>query len=363
MLEMAAPLAAEPAVAPLVTIALPTFGRADALRCAVRSVLAQSVPGWQLWVIGDACEASTGEAMRRFLGDRRIRFVNLPSRCGEQALLNSAVMALARTEYVAFLNHDDLWLPEHLAIALAALAEPGADFFMGRSAWAWGGHADDSGVPQFESVSPEPRDLAACFASGIHYIEPVSAWVIRRSLAERVGPWSRAADIFRTPIQEWALRAWRSGAMLVGSQQVSCLKFENHWAKEAPSKRYEVPAQLQECALSTLGDPDSLQWFRGCLAELASRPGAIGHRMQLEAVGRGDARLKVMAGTLLTAETAELYRCHGLDAYSWFCVEAGLERGWRWKAALAKRTGETDLTPPTFEQVVDAVARSLERPV
>ena len=41
-----------------------------------------------------------------------------------------------------------------------------------------------------------------------------SSWLMRRELADRIGPWRSGRDTFVTASQDWIFRAWRSGAHL-----------------------------------------------------------------------------------------------------------------------------------------------------
>jgi glycosyltransferase involved in cell wall biosynthesis len=89
-------------------------------------VLDSSFTVWELVIVGDGCTDDTAEEVASF-GDGRIRFVNLPRRSGDQSLPHNHGVALARGRYIAFLNHDDLYLPDHLATCVAELDRSGAD--------------------------------------------------------------------------------------------------------------------------------------------------------------------------------------------------------------------------------------------
>jgi hypothetical protein len=345
---------------PQVTIALATYGRPDALACAVRSVLLQTFADWRLLVLGDACGQDTADAMAPFLRDPRVRYANLPFRCGEQALPNSAAMAVAGGEFIAFLNHDDLWLPDHLETAVGVLRDSGEDFFLGRSAWTRVARAEQPALADFIGVSPFPCRMSEVFLAGFHYIEPVSAWVIRRTLATRVGPWHRSADLYRTSIQDWVLRAWRAGIGLVGAETVTSLKFETHWSRTAAPRRYDTPATLQASTVGRMEQPESLLALRRELAALSRQPEAVGRGMVLDLVSEIQPERRDIARAHLTPRAAELYRQTGQDSYAAYCEEVGQERGWRWRWALALRTGEAGLVPPSLEQVIAHLRQSID---
>lgn len=225
---------------PDVTIVVATYNRGAVLARSLRTVMAQSVARWQMLVIGDACTDDTA-AQVAALGDNRMRFVNLPQRFGEQAGPNSVGAALAQTDYVAFLNHDDLWLPDHLAVALDALDNSDADlcwtraaFFSNRGAW------DDRA--QFEACSAKGRRLEDLYVQPFVVAEPISAWVFRRAALERLGPMRRATDLPLFPIVDYCQRAHRLGLRLVTPDDITVLK-DRVWT---PGRLYDNPADYAE---------------------------------------------------------------------------------------------------------------------
>lgn len=343
------------------TIVLSTYGRPSTLVCAVQSVLHQTFPDWRLVVIGDGCGEETSAAMAPFLADPRIRYVNLPWRCGEQALPNSAGMACATTDRIAFLNHDDLWLPSHLATANQQLDKANADFFFGRSAWIWGAPASAQAPLIIDTVSPVAQDFSQVFTSSFQCVEPVSAWVVARDLAHKVGPWRSSSELFRPSIQDWVLRAYRAGARVTPGVDVTCLKFENQWSAEAPARRYDTPATSQEAGLAMMQSSSGLAELTLKLRQLVSGPQTVDHRMNLNVAPVEHPDVDRLAKQLITSHAANYFLHTNLDAYTWLCAEVGLARGWRWRWALELRTGEAGLTPPALKEVLEYVADAVGR--
>ena len=129
--------------APTVTVIIATYNRTHTLRHAVQSVCHSSSSDWELIVVGDGCTNDSAECVASF-NDPRIRSVKLPDRTGNQSGPNNHGIALSRGKYVAFLNHDDLYLPNHLGASVAELERSGADLVwvpcavarpQGRSGW------------------------------------------------------------------------------------------------------------------------------------------------------------------------------------------------------------------------------------
>jgi glycosyltransferase involved in cell wall biosynthesis len=105
---------------PLVSVIIPTYNYSTVLRCAIESVLLQTLTNFELLVIGDGCTDDSEEVVKSF-DDERIYWENLPENSGNQALPNMRGLELARGHYVAYLGHDDLWLPHHLETVVRTL--------------------------------------------------------------------------------------------------------------------------------------------------------------------------------------------------------------------------------------------------
>lgn len=108
-----------PAHSPRVTVAIATFNRAELVRQAITSVLAQDFTDFELVVVDDGSTDHTQEMLAGFR-DHRLRVVRHESNRGIPATRNHA-LALARGEYLAYLDSDDWALPNRLALQVAFL--------------------------------------------------------------------------------------------------------------------------------------------------------------------------------------------------------------------------------------------------
>jgi len=132
---------------PLVSIILPTFGRLRYLRTTVTSVYRQTLQDWELIIADDGSDAQTRAYLRALGVDPRVKLVWL-AHTGVPAIVRNAALREARGAYLAFLDSDDLWLPEKLARQLETLrARPGCG-------WSYTAvsHIDGSGLPLAEPV-------------------------------------------------------------------------------------------------------------------------------------------------------------------------------------------------------------------
>lgn len=109
---------------PLISIVMPTYNSPERwLVACLDSVLAQIHDRWELCIADDA---SPDPAVRRVLDDyaardSRIR-VLYRDRNGHIAAASNSALALARGEFVALLDHDDLLPPQALHLVAAAIA-------------------------------------------------------------------------------------------------------------------------------------------------------------------------------------------------------------------------------------------------
>lgn len=101
---------------PLVSVVVPTHRPGPWLRAAVQSVLDQTYARWELVVVADGCTLTDSDVAGT---DERVRVVQTP-RVGVSRARNAGIAATAG-DWVALLDHDDVWLPEKLESQVEAL--------------------------------------------------------------------------------------------------------------------------------------------------------------------------------------------------------------------------------------------------
>ncbi|MEY4909379.1 MAG: hypothetical protein RL260_3097 [Pseudomonadota bacterium] len=102
---------------PEVSIILPTYNRVDVIGRAIASILQQSHTDWELLVIDDGSVDGTAARLQGL--DHRIRCIPQTNQ-GVAAARNTGLDA-AQGRYVAFMDSDDAWRPEFLALTTAFL--------------------------------------------------------------------------------------------------------------------------------------------------------------------------------------------------------------------------------------------------
>ena len=107
---------------PEVSIILPTYNRIDVIGRAIASIIVQTHQDWELLVIDDGSDDGTVERLDGL--DPRIRCIRQANQ-GVAAARNTGIAA-ATGRFVAFMDSDDAWRPQFLALTTAFLrAHPG----------------------------------------------------------------------------------------------------------------------------------------------------------------------------------------------------------------------------------------------
>jgi hypothetical protein len=103
----------------------------------------------------------------------------------------------------------------------------GADFFIGESANATSLQRDEDGafIPVFTEILPAKKDLSYLIHPNQYIFDPSSFWLVRTPYAKSVGPWRRATDLWRTPLRDWIMRAWRLGGKFSFGNRITGLRF------------------------------------------------------------------------------------------------------------------------------------------
>jgi len=241
-----------------------TYNSPEKLRVALQSVALQSEKVDELIVVGDCCSAET-EKMLEELHFPNLRYVNLPVRCGEQSIPNAIGTIMATSRFVAYLNHDDLWLPWHISLAMESLSRSSKSWFIGSAAFCEG-DVDEAGqaVPDFGSRTDPERTVAKSFTKVFNYLEPNSSWVVERDWVISAKNWTPAWKIGRTPVAELPLRLWREKGEPSFGNDISVAKILGNRGKSSRPHYGHLPSlhRYLENLLRETGArwPEEISW-------------------------------------------------------------------------------------------------------
>ena len=97
----------------LVSIIMPSWNTAQFIAESIQSVINQTYKNWELLIVDDCSTDDTDNIVEPFLTDARIKYFKNEKNSGA-ALTRNRAMREAKGEWIAFLDSDDLWMPEKL---------------------------------------------------------------------------------------------------------------------------------------------------------------------------------------------------------------------------------------------------------
>lgn len=181
---------------------------------AVESVLAQTYPAWELWLVDDGSTDDSSQLARDFAarhGDR-IHYLEHPGHenRGKSASRNLGLRH-SRGQYIALLDADDVWLPGKLTNQVPLLEEhPEAALLFGPTlVWfSWSGKVEDksrdylaeTGTPPNTLINPPT--LANTFIRDETFLPSCCSMLFRRNAVETVGGYE---DAFRDQYDDMVL--------------------------------------------------------------------------------------------------------------------------------------------------------------
>lgn len=110
----------------LVSIIMPSYNTAIYIEETIQSVLNQTYPNWELIIVDDCSNDNTDEVLEK-IKDPRIHYLKNEKNCGAAVSRNKALCE-AKGQWIAFLDSDDLWMPNKLEKQIRFMEENGYAF-------------------------------------------------------------------------------------------------------------------------------------------------------------------------------------------------------------------------------------------
>jgi glycosyltransferase involved in cell wall biosynthesis len=173
-----------------VSAVIPVRNGANYLAEAIESCLRQTFPVHELFVVDDGSTDGTPDIARGF--GERVRYIR-QDWSGTATALNAGIRQSAG-EFLAFLDHDDLWLEDKIERQIACFRhnEPLEAVF---------GHVQQFISPELKPLLEGKIQIPSAPQPGIQ----ISAMLVRRAAWQRIGPFESGKDAFAFPA--WYARA------------------------------------------------------------------------------------------------------------------------------------------------------------
>ena len=111
----------------MVSVIMPSYNTANFISETIESVMAQTYTNWELIIVDDFSTDATDDVVKPYLNDFRIIYIKNSKNSGAAVSRNRALRE-AKGKWIAFLDSDDLWMPEKLEKQIAYMTKNGYRF-------------------------------------------------------------------------------------------------------------------------------------------------------------------------------------------------------------------------------------------
>lgn len=171
---------------PLVSVVIPTYNAGRYIREAVESVIQQTYGVVEIIVVDDGSTDATTAVLKPYIDSRAIIYVKQEN--GGSMRARNVGVQYATGEFIAFLDADDVWMPEKLEKQMVLFTHDVCLVYSGRLLLDDQGHLTDSReIPRRGHVL---KDLLR------NNFITNSSVVVRRSILEKVGHFNEAANVY-----------------------------------------------------------------------------------------------------------------------------------------------------------------------
>lgn len=198
---------------PLVSIITPAYKAEPYIGQAIESVLAQTIPDWELIIVDDCSPDNTAKVVQRYLGDPRIKLLRNEQNIGEAASRNRALEAV-QGEWITLLDADDWYEPQRLERLLQVANETGEQVVID----LWTKYEQATGkrtIDRVSSVYPNPKVPQRYDVYQFVYGHVSGKPLFRRALIQRDGL-RYIPGVLKGPDYIFNIQlVYRAGSMLV----------------------------------------------------------------------------------------------------------------------------------------------------
>lgn len=236
-----------------VDIIIPTYNRSDLLPETLKSVQDQSFLNWQCWIAEDGETKETLDAIKPFLEDDRFKY--LPGKhAGFPAVPRNRAIKYGSAKYVAFLDDDDIWLPEKLEQQVAFLEQQPDCVLLGCNSFRWHGIEEKkSSSPVYFQKAPFGKISYETFLRANWII--LSSAIVQRTALEQAGLFSETLCPSIAEDYELWLRLGALGKIWLMKEPYMLYREtpNGYYPKLDKKGKYEMKAQVLNSVLNGIG--------------------------------------------------------------------------------------------------------------
>lgn len=111
----------------LVSIITPSYNTAKFIGKTIESIQNQTYQNWEMIIVDDCSPDNTDDVVAEYLKDKRIKYIKNDKNSGAAVSRNRALRE-AKGKWIAFLDSDDLWMPEKLEKQISFMEKNGYHF-------------------------------------------------------------------------------------------------------------------------------------------------------------------------------------------------------------------------------------------
>ncbi|NQV02870.1 MAG: glycosyltransferase family 2 protein [Bacteroidia bacterium] len=212
---------------PLVSVIMATYNRSNILKYSIGSLLEQTYKNFELIVVDDASTDDTVEVVASFK-DRRIQLIKLEHNHGGQSDPNNTGLKFAKGQYIAYLNQDDLFFPDHLEKMLETIETSKAD-------WVYSYFLTISGETLISIRGIFPNDeFKSYYGTGFSG----TTWLVRREILDELGGWRSAFSLRIPPSQDLIFRGIKENKKILPCRAVTVIQIYSSHDKNSYSERH-----------------------------------------------------------------------------------------------------------------------------
>jgi glycosyltransferase involved in cell wall biosynthesis len=193
---------------------MPAYNAEKYIADSIQSVLDQTYSNWELVVVDDGSTDKTAHITEQFLAsDNRIKYVFQEN--GRLGKARNTGIENSTGSLIAFLDSDDLWLPEKLQRQVQALVEEGADLVYS-SGFIFYDPGPASGPTEFAIVSGRVEGSKMFDSLLMENNIPVLSVLLRSDVFKNAGPFEESLPYHGCEDYDLWLKAAARGAVFYG---------------------------------------------------------------------------------------------------------------------------------------------------